>query len=149
MELVVTADGIRILNDAYNANPASVAAAIRSARWMAGEGRWIAVLGPMAELGPIAEDEHARVGELLVRMDVDALIVVGEGARLIAAGAQREGLGPDRIGMAQDPEDAARLVRAFAAPGDLVLVKGSRVARLERVVDALRPGTQALGGVGA
>jgi UDP-N-acetylmuramoyl-tripeptide--D-alanyl-D-alanine ligase len=82
-------------------------------------------------------------------MDVDALIVVGEGARLIAAGAQREGLDPDRIGMAQDPEDAARLVRAFAAPGDLVLVKGSRVARLERVVDALRPGTQALGGVGA
>jgi UDP-N-acetylmuramoyl-tripeptide--D-alanyl-D-alanine ligase len=149
MELVETADGLRILNDAYNANPTSVAAAVRAARWMAGDGRCVAVLGPMAELGPIADDEHSRVGELLVRTNVDALIVVGDDARLIAAGAEREGLEPDRIAVAGDPNEAARLVRSFAGPGDLVLVKGSRVARLERVVDALRSGAGALGGVGA
>jgi UDP-N-acetylmuramoyl-tripeptide--D-alanyl-D-alanine ligase len=149
MEVTRTPDGMRILDDAYNANPTSVAAAIRAARWMAGEGRFVAVLGPMAELGPIADDEHARVGELLVRTGVDALIVVGEDARLIAVGAEREGLEPHRIVVCVDPAEAAAAVRAFAGPGDLVLVKGSRVAKLERVVEALRAEAGALGSVGA
>jgi UDP-N-acetylmuramoyl-tripeptide--D-alanyl-D-alanine ligase len=149
MELTRTPDGIRILDDAYNANPTSVAAAIRAARWMAGDGRFVAVLGPMAELGPIADVEHARVGELVVRTGVDALIVVGAEARLIAVGAEREGLEPDRIVACADPDEAAAAVRAFAGPGDLVLVKGSRVARLERVVEALRAEAGALGSVGA
>jgi UDP-N-acetylmuramoyl-tripeptide--D-alanyl-D-alanine ligase len=75
--------------------------------------------------------------------------VVGTGARLIAVGAEREGLEPDRIVACADPGEAAVAVRAFAGPGDLVLVKGSRVARLERVVEALRAGAGALGSVGA
>jgi len=137
MEIMEAADGLRILNDAYNANPTSMAAAVRAARWMAGDRRFVAVLGPMAELGPITEQEHVRVGELLVRTGVDALVVVGEDARRIAAGAEREGLEPDRIVRAEDPDEAARAARSFAGPGDLVLVKGSRVAGLERVVGAL------------
>jgi UDP-N-acetylmuramoyl-tripeptide--D-alanyl-D-alanine ligase len=92
---------------------------------MAGEGRFVAVLGPMAELGPIADEEHVRVGELLVRTGVDALVAVGEDARRIAAGAEREGLEPERIVRTEDPGDAARAARSFAGPGDLVLVKGS------------------------
>ena len=65
MQVVRTADGVTIVNDAYNANPTSMAAALRAARAMAGDGRWLAVLGEMAELGPFADEEHARVGEQL------------------------------------------------------------------------------------
>jgi UDP-N-acetylmuramoyl-tripeptide--D-alanyl-D-alanine ligase len=137
MEVRRGTDGLRIVNDAYNANPTSVAAALRAARWMAGEGRCIAVLGPMAELGPIAREEHLRVGELLVRLGIHSLIAVGEGARLIAAGAQHEGLEQDRIHLVDDPAHAVEVVRTLARPGDLVLVKASRAARLERVAEAL------------
>jgi UDP-N-acetylmuramoyl-tripeptide--D-alanyl-D-alanine ligase len=137
MEVHRAPGGLRVVNDAYNANPTSMAAALRAARWMAGEGRCIAVLGPMAELGPIAREEHLRVGELLVRLGIHDLVAVGEEARLIAAGAQHEGLEPDRIHLATDPAHAVELVRALARPGDLVLVKASRAARLERVAEAL------------
>ena len=83
MESFETTGGIRVLNDAYNANPESVAAALRTARWMAGSGRLIAVLGQMAELGPIAGREHERVGEIAARIRVDRLITVGEEAEEI------------------------------------------------------------------
>jgi UDP-N-acetylmuramoyl-tripeptide--D-alanyl-D-alanine ligase len=134
---VVEAEGVRILNDAYNANPTSMAAALKAARWMAGRGRCIAVLGYMAELGPIADVEHERIGELVARLGIDVLIVVGEQARRIAIGAQRGGVEPDRIIRCDDVADAIEAVRSVARPGDLVLVKASRVVRLERVVDGL------------
>jgi UDP-N-acetylmuramoyl-tripeptide--D-alanyl-D-alanine ligase len=138
MELIETPDGLRVINDAYNANPSSVAAALRAARWMAGDGRCVAVLGQMAELGAIAAREHERVGELAARLRIDVLVIVGPEARLIAVGAEREGVEPDRIVECDDAQGAAEAVRAIARPGDLVLVKGSRVARMERVVEALR-----------
>jgi UDP-N-acetylmuramoyl-tripeptide--D-alanyl-D-alanine ligase len=137
MEVHWTADGLRVVNDAYNANPTSMAAALRAARWMAGGGRCVAVLGPMAELGTIAREEHLRVGELLVRLGIHFLVAVGEEARPIAAGAQHEGLEPDRIHLVDDPAQAVEVIRSVARPGDLVLVKASRSARLERVADAL------------
>jgi UDP-N-acetylmuramoyl-tripeptide--D-alanyl-D-alanine ligase len=84
METFTTPAGVRVVNDAYNANPESMAAALRAARWMAGEGHLIAVLGPMAELGPIAAREHERIGELAARIRVDRLIAVGASARSIA-----------------------------------------------------------------
>jgi UDP-N-acetylmuramoyl-tripeptide--D-alanyl-D-alanine ligase len=136
MELV-TVGGLRIVNDAYNANPTSMAAALKAARTMAGAGRCIAVLGEMAELGPIAAAEHERVGELAARLGVDIVIVVGEEARLIGVAAKREGVEPDQVLQVPDAAGAARAVRSIARPGDLVLVKASRVARLERVVEAL------------
>src|SRR5439155_15345349 len=95
MEMVETPDGLRLINDAYNANPASVAAALKAARWMAGDGRCIAVLGHMAELGPIADEEHERIGELLASLGIDALVIVGEDARRIASGAERWGVEPE------------------------------------------------------
>jgi UDP-N-acetylmuramoyl-tripeptide--D-alanyl-D-alanine ligase len=137
MEVVETPDGLRVINDAYNANPTSMAAALKAARWMAGNGRCIAVLGEMAELGRIAGQEHERVGELVARLGVGELIVVGAEARWIAIGAEREGVEPEHIHRCADAEEAAELVRALGRPGDLVLVKASRVERLERVVDAL------------
>ncbi len=138
MESFTTRDGIRVVNDAYNASPESVAAALRTARWMAGEGHLIAVLGPMAELGPIADAEHERVGELAARIRVDRLITVGEGARPIANAGLREGVEPGHVASYDAPDEALADVRRSARPGDVVLVKGSRVAGLERLAEALR-----------
>jgi len=149
MEVFETPDGFRVVNDAYNANPTSMAAALKAARSMAGRGRCIAVLGHMAELGPIADREHERVGELVARLGVDALVVVGRQARLIAMGAEREGVEPDRIVLCDDVAEAAAAVRTLAGPGDLVLVKASRVERLERVADALRHPAEVSRGIGA
>ncbi|MGE5226162.1 MAG: UDP-N-acetylmuramoyl-tripeptide--D-alanyl-D-alanine ligase [Planctomycetaceae bacterium] len=138
METFETSAGVRVLNDAYNANPESVAAALRTARWMAGEGRLIAVLGAMAELGPIAAEEHERVGELAARIRVDRLITVGDGATAIAVAGVREGVEPEHVASYRDADGALADVRAHARPGDLVLVKASRVVGLERLAEALR-----------
>ena len=92
----------------------------------------------MAELGPIADEEHERIGELAARPGIDELVVVGPEARLIAVGAQREGVEPDRIHLCDDVDQAIERLPRVIRPGDLVLVKASRVARLERVIEALR-----------
>ena len=137
MELIEGAGGVRILNDAYNANPSSMAAALKAARWMARDGRSIAVLGEMAELGDMSHAEHERVGEIVARLGIDHLLVVGPGAVGIAVGAEREGVEPERIRRVETIEEAAAAVRELAREGDVVLVKGSRVAGLERVAEAL------------
>ena len=95
--------GIVIVNDAYNANPESMAAALKSARWMARGQRLVAVLGHMAELGPIAFEEHEKLGRLVVRIGVERLITVGEQARTIARAAIREGQLPEDVASYQDP----------------------------------------------
>ena len=138
MELIEGAGGIRILNDAYNANPTSMAAALRSARWIAQGGRCVAVLGEMAELGAASAEEHERIGELVARLGVERLIVVGEAARPIRAGAVREGVDAADVEECATAEDAIKALRALLRDGDVVLVKGSRVAGLERVAEALR-----------
>jgi UDP-N-acetylmuramoyl-tripeptide--D-alanyl-D-alanine ligase len=138
METFTTTAGVRVLNDAYNANPESTAAALRTARWMAGKERLIAVLGEMAELGPISEDEHDRVGELAARIRVDRLITVGGAAETIARAAIREGMEPGDVAIYGSPDEALDDIRRSAAPGDLVLFKGSRVAGLETLAEALR-----------
>jgi UDP-N-acetylmuramoyl-tripeptide--D-alanyl-D-alanine ligase len=138
MESFTTDAGVWVLNDAYNANPESTAAAIRTARWMAGEGRLIAVLGEMAELGAISEEEHDRVGELAARIRVDRLITVGDAARTVARAALREGMDPGDVAGYDTAPEALDDVRRSAHPGDLVLCKGSRVAGLETIAEALR-----------
>jgi UDP-N-acetylmuramoyl-tripeptide--D-alanyl-D-alanine ligase len=138
METFRTDEGVRVLNDAYNANPESMAAALRTARWMAGGGRLIAVLGQMAELGPIAGREHERVGELAARLRVDRLITVGSAAKQIAVAGVREGVEPDNVASYDEPGAALDDLRSHARAGDLVLFKGSRVAGLEKLAEALR-----------
>jgi UDP-N-acetylmuramoyl-tripeptide--D-alanyl-D-alanine ligase len=138
METFTTPGGVRVLNDAYNANPESTGAALRAARWMAGEGLLIAVLGPMAELGPISQEEHERIGELAARVRVDRLITVGPEAKTIAAAGVREGMEPESVASYDDPDDALADVRRSARPGDLVVFKASRVAGLERLAEDLR-----------
>jgi UDP-N-acetylmuramoyl-tripeptide--D-alanyl-D-alanine ligase len=137
MEILEAPGGYRIVNDAYNANPTSMAAALKAAAWMARGGRSIAVLGHMAELGPVADREHERVGELAARLGIDRLVVVGPQARRIAVGAVREGVEPDRVTEVPTVEEAAAAVRELVRPGDVILLKGSRVAGLERVAEAI------------
>ncbi len=138
MESFVTQDDVRVVNDAYNANPESMAAGLKAARWMARDARLVAVLGHMAELGPISLDEHERLGELIVRVGVDLLITVGEQAAMIHRAAVREGQLPDDAIDVATPEEALDVLRAWLRPGDVVFIKGSRVVGLERLAEALR-----------
>jgi UDP-N-acetylmuramoyl-tripeptide--D-alanyl-D-alanine ligase len=138
METFTTDTGVVVINDAYNANPESMAAALKAARRMATGTRLAAVLGHMAELGPVSLDEHERLGELVVRIGVERLVTVGEPALAIARAAVREGQLPEDVATYDEPAGAAGDVRAWVRPGDVVLLKGSRVAALERVAEALR-----------
>jgi UDP-N-acetylmuramoyl-tripeptide--D-alanyl-D-alanine ligase len=137
MEVTERADGVLLVNDAYNANPESMAAALRALRTMARGRRSWAVLGPMAELGEAAADEHRRVGELAAQLGVDRLVVVGPDAAGVHDAAGRE---PGWSGESEHVPDVAAavaLLRAELLPEDVVLVKASRAAALERVVLAL------------
>jgi UDP-N-acetylmuramoyl-tripeptide--D-alanyl-D-alanine ligase len=137
------ASGVTVIDDAYNANPLAVERALDVLGAETGAGRRVAVLGEMLELGPESTALHARVGRAAARAGVDALVTVG-GAPALALGraAQDAGLAADAVRHAESSEEAAGLVAALVRPGDLVLVKGSRGVRLERVVDRLAEGAR-------
>jgi UDP-N-acetylmuramoyl-tripeptide--D-alanyl-D-alanine ligase len=143
MEVRETADGVTVINDAYNANPDSMRAALKAlaaaGRGAGGAARTFAVLGEMAELGDAAWDAHDEIGRLCVRLDVSRLIVVGANAKGIHAGATLEGSWGEEAAFVDDTDAALRLLRAELRPGDVVLVKASRAAALERVALALTP----------
>jgi UDP-N-acetylmuramoyl-tripeptide--D-alanyl-D-alanine ligase len=139
MEVVERADRVLIINDAYNANPESMRAALKT---LAGIGRGrrartFAVLGPMAELGEAADAEHDALGRLAVRLDISRLVAVGEGARTLAHGAALEGSWDGESSWVPDLDAALEVLRRDLVPGDVVLVKASRAARLERLAQAL------------
>jgi len=127
-------NGIQFIDDSYNANPDSMKAALRTLIELDADGRRIAVLGEMGELGEESERGHREVGEAAAALGVDELIAVGATGAAIARAAQEAGL---EKSIAVDlPEQAAELLGEHASPGDLILVKGSRSARMERVLDA-------------
>ncbi len=139
MELTRRPDDVTIINDAYNANPDSVRAALKSlvAIGRSQGARTWAVLGEMLELGDTSTEEHDSVGRLAVRLDVNRLVAVGEGARPIHLGASLEGSWGNESAYVPTIEDALDLLRAELKPGDLVLVKSSKAAGLRRLADAL------------
>jgi UDP-N-acetylmuramoyl-tripeptide--D-alanyl-D-alanine ligase len=137
MEVTERADGVLLVNDAYNANPESMAAALRALRTMARGRRSWAVVGPMAELGEAAADEHRRVGALAAQLGVDRLVVVGPDAAGVHDAAGREPGWSGESVHVPDVAAAVALLRAELLPEDVVLVKASRAAGLERVVLAL------------
>jgi UDP-N-acetylmuramoyl-tripeptide--D-alanyl-D-alanine ligase len=135
---ILRAGPVTVLDDCYNANPASMAAALRTlAAAAAGSGRAFAVVGDMLELGHDGEGMHREVGALAARLGLAGLAAVGPLAAAAADGARAAGLDPARVVATEDPAQAAAAVWGWARGGDWVLVKASRGLRLERVVDAL------------
>ncbi len=146
MQVTTRADGVTVIDDAYNANPDSMRAGLQALAWIAATERprrsW-AVLGEMAELGEDAITEHDRIGRLAVRLDVSRLVVVGTGRSVSAMhhGAVMEGswgAGADRGAVnVADGDAALALLRAEVQPGDVVLIKASNAAGLGALADAL------------
>lgn len=155
MQVTTRADGVTVVNDAYNANPDSMRAGLKALAWMARSGgqersdsgsgsggqrrRSWAVLGEMAELGEDAISEHDGIGRLAVRLDVSRLIVVGSGrsAGAMHHGAVMEGSWGSESTQVPDADAALALLREELGPGDVVLVKASNSAGLGPLADAL------------
>ncbi|OIV38165.1 UDP-N-acetylmuramoyl-tripeptide--D-alanyl-D-alanine ligase [Mangrovactinospora gilvigrisea] len=141
MEVRERADGVTIVNDAYNANPASMRAALRSVAVMARsrpEAHSYAVLGPMLELGDDTMAEHDALGRLVVRLNIGTLVAVGgREAEWMELGARNEGSWNEESVQVTDAQAAIDLLRDRLRPGDVVLVKASRGIGLERVAEAL------------
>ena len=138
MQLTNRADGISIINDAYNASPDSMKAALQTLAHLGKSGRrTIAVLGEMAELGEFSRDAHDEIGRLVVRYNIDRLIVVGEGAKLIHMGAMFEGSWDGESIFFDSSSEALTHIREMLVPGDIVLVKSSKSANLRHLGDDL------------
>lgn len=146
MDVRTRADGVTVVNDAYNANPDSMKAGLRALAVMArasdrqsGKRRSWAVLGEMAELGEESITEHDRVGRLAVRLDISRLVVVGTGRPMSAMhhGAVMEGSWGSESTVVDDADAALALLRAELQPGDVVLVKASNSVGLGAVAEAL------------
>ena len=128
--------GVQFLDDSYNANPDSMKAALRTLVELDAEGQRIAVLGEMRELGGESEAGHREVGEMAAALKVDHLIAIGNVAAGLADAAKQAGL--ENSSTVASTAEAAELLAVIAAPGDLVLIKGSRLARTEQVIEAFR-----------
>jgi UDP-N-acetylmuramoyl-tripeptide--D-alanyl-D-alanine ligase len=135
-ERIQTGAGIRIIYDAYNANPSGMLAALQ-AFGQEPAARRIAVLGSMAELGPESERLHEYVGERAAQ-SLDVLLVAGEFADALARGARRAGLSSQQLVSVTTNPAAARWLREHVSRDDLVLIKGSRKYRLEEIVTELQ-----------
>ncbi len=139
-------DGVEVLDDSYNSNPAAMERAIESLRAATPRGRRVLVSGDMLELGAYQGRAHARLGKQAAEAGIDLFVAVGRLSGR-AAGAARAAGAPD-VRHFPDSEAAAAFVASSVRPGDVVLVKGSRGMKMERVVQALlaRGGEVASGG---
>ena len=135
MEVVERPDGVTVVNDAYNANPDSMRAALKALAAMGRDRRTWAVLGSMLELGDESTTEHDAIGRLAVRLNISRLVVVGEVARPMASGAQHEGSWGEEAVWVPDADAAHDLLVKNLRPGDVVLFKSSRDAGLRWLGD--------------
>jgi UDP-N-acetylmuramoyl-tripeptide--D-alanyl-D-alanine ligase len=137
-----TPSGVTVVNDAYNANPGSMVAALDTLCAMTretgtrGARRAVAVLGEMLELGDMSVQEHEEIGRTAVRLGVDRLVVVGEGDPIRAMSRAATAAGGSVVDT-PDSDSAIEVVRDLVQPGDVVLVKASRSIGLERVALAV------------
>jgi UDP-N-acetylmuramoyl-tripeptide--D-alanyl-D-alanine ligase len=125
--------GVEFIDDSYNANPDSMKAALRTLVELPADGKRIAVLGEMKELGSQSEQGHREVGETAAAFGIDRLIAIGNVAAAIAEAAEHAGLKNSAV--VRSTSEAVELLREIAAPGDLILIKGSRAARTEQVIE--------------
>jgi UDP-N-acetylmuramoyl-tripeptide--D-alanyl-D-alanine ligase len=128
--------GVRVLDDTYNANADSMVAALETLCALPLQGRRVAVLGDMAELGAQSEAAHAEVGRRAAELGIGQLFAVGRMAPVVAAAAREAGL--SRVIEFTDVEAAKNAVKGFLKPGDVVLLKASRASRLERIAETLK-----------
>ena len=131
-------DGVRVIDDSYNASPVAMMQSLDRLASRPAAGRKILAAGDMLELGSWSEDAHRDVGVHAARRGIDLLIAVGEWADFIAAGAVAGGMATSRILCFATAEDAGRALAEEVHAGDLVLVKGSRAVHMERIIEALR-----------
>jgi UDP-N-acetylmuramoyl-tripeptide--D-alanyl-D-alanine ligase len=132
--------GIGVINDAYNANPASMKAALQTLAEIDCRGSRIAVLGDMFELGKQSLKEHRQLGKTAASVHIDGLFLLGHFAGEVRRGALFAGMRPEQIIMGKDHADLARQLRERAKQGDWLLFKGSRGMRMEKVLEELRGG---------
>ena len=138
MQVLGGRDGVTVINDAYNASPDSMTAALKTLAQIKVPGqRTIAVLGEMSELGELAGEEHDRVGLLAVRLNISQLIVVGRAARRMHISTINEGSWDGESAFVETADEAFELVRSTVQPGDTVLVKSSNSAGLRFLGDRL------------
>ena len=138
MQLLERQDGVTVINDAYNASPDSTKAALQTLAQLGKSGRrTIAILGEMAELGDAAREQHDAIGRIVVRLNIDQLIVVGQAAKLIHMGAEQEGSWAGESKFFESIDEALAYVRGMLVAGDLVLVKSSKSANLRFLGDNL------------
>jgi UDP-N-acetylmuramoyl-tripeptide--D-alanyl-D-alanine ligase len=138
MQLTNRADGISIINDAYNASPDSMKAALQTLAQLGKSGRrTIAILGEMAELGAFSREQHDAIGRIVVRLNIDELVVVGAAAKLIHMGAEQEGSWGGESKYFDSIDEALAYVRGMLVAGDIVLVKSSKSANLRHLGDDL------------
>lgn len=137
MEKNMTKSGFWVINDAYNASPASMRYALQSLKEWAQNQPKIAVLGDMYELGSQAEELHRAVGRYLVGLRIDYLLTVGKLAAFIACGAREAGLPPQKISRVDTRTEALRCLDALNLSDSFILIKGSRAMRMEEVAEEL------------
>jgi UDP-N-acetylmuramoyl-tripeptide--D-alanyl-D-alanine ligase len=130
--------GLRILNDAYNANPASMRSALETLAGLGSSGQKIAVLGDMLELGGPGEVAHREVGREAALAGIQYLITMGSLAEQIAQGALSAGMDETRVMHCQGPEDVGQAIIKVARPGDDILIKGSRKMKMERILEFIK-----------
>lgn len=138
MQVTHRADGVTIINDAYNASPDSMKAALQTLAQLGKSGRrTIAILGEMAELGSQSREQHDALGRIVVRLNIDHLVVVGDPAKLIHMGAMFEGSWDGESEFFAAIEPAFEAVHGMLEPGDIVLIKSSKSANLRHLGDKL------------
>jgi UDP-N-acetylmuramoyl-tripeptide--D-alanyl-D-alanine ligase len=130
-------DGLTIINDTYNANPDSVLAALEVLNEVAGQNPKVAVLGDMLELGSYAFEGHLKTGKAVAALNIQYLVTVGELALQIAAGASVAGMPEKHIFTCRDNDEAVSCLQKILVPGSVVLIKGSRLLKMEDIVNKI------------
>ncbi|MBM4263784.1 MAG: UDP-N-acetylmuramoyl-tripeptide--D-alanyl-D-alanine ligase [Deltaproteobacteria bacterium] len=130
--------GVTIINDAYNANPASMKAALQTLAEIGMKGQRIAVLGDMFELGKKSRQEHLLLGKEIARSGIERVYLLGKEAAAVRRGGESAGMSAERITIGSDHGDIAEQLRARLKAGDALLVKGSRGMAMEKVLQSLQ-----------
>jgi UDP-N-acetylmuramoyl-tripeptide--D-alanyl-D-alanine ligase len=140
MEIVPLKGGKTLINDAYNANPHSMGLALETLVEAKGEGRAIAVLGDMLELGNFTKEAHEQLGEKVSELSIDFLLALGEEAPIVVESAIRHGFPLERVRVVESHSEAISILKQMIQNGDWILVKGSRRMAMEKIVEGLIEG---------